>query len=235
MADYSFTIGADGTVTAPETGAGTGIGSGLTDPDGNPQGENTDYCGAGKKLLLEEFKNKPRMEAFLCKLLDQVTQVEAALWDLFTLRGLEEATGTQLDGIGTIVGEPRRGRLDDIYRVFLRVRIMVNASDGKIEQLYDIVRTALGEDSIVRIQTGNTRITVNVDSDIDPIAPIDLMLILREAKGGGIAIQLVYTFSPDASTLTFDDDTTPGPEDNAQGLGSTTDASWGGDIASVIR
>lgn len=56
---------------------------------------------------LAEFVGKPALEALIRALFPPINTLDGALEQLTTLRWLDTASGAQLDGIGTIVGQPR--------------------------------------------------------------------------------------------------------------------------------
>lgn len=225
--------GTDTTPTAAATGDCPAVGSGLTDATGAADGQNLAHCDDGLSKLLAVFKDKPRLESMICAFLDQAQEAENAMWELFTERVLNVAEGVQLDGLGDIVGEPRKGRTDDVFRQFIRVRIKVNRSNGKLGELYEILLLALGEAAIIRIRDRYPAgMDVNIDSDIGSLDPADLLDILLDAKGAAIALRLIYSYSDSDETFTFD--TVPGSSDNATGFGSTTNGAWGGDLGSVL-
>lgn len=233
--DAEYTL-AGGTAPEPEptTGAGSAIGSGLTDPAGAALGMVEDHCAEAIARLLHQFHGKTRLENLVCVFGDQVQAAEVAFWELFTERTLAAAVDAQLDGIGDIVGEPRKGRTDAVYRTAIRVKILANRSDGKVETLYLIVLTALGAGTVVTIDESDMALHVVIDTAMVDFTAAEMFYFLRLAKMDGVRLEMTYTFSDPGEGFTFDDDTTPGPEDNAQGFGSTTDASWGGELSSAI-
>lgn len=217
----------------PETAEGLPIGSGLTGPDGAALAAKLDHCPEGLTRFLEVFKDKPRLETFLCIFLDQVQLAENALYELFTERTLDVAVGVQLDGLGDIVGQGRQDQTDGVYRRFIRVRILVNRSDGKLEQLYEIVILAMGNDPVVRIHEHYPAgMVVHVDTPLEDLTGLELFGILHDAKGGGVRLFLVHTYSPSDETFTWSMGDTA--QDNGTGWGSTTNGAWGGDWASII-
>jgi hypothetical protein len=214
----------------PEGGAR--IGSALTDTLGFPLDATLDHCPAGLERLLHQFKGKPRLEAFICVFLDQVQLAENAFWDLFILRTLDQSEGAQLNGLGRIVGEARQDRTDSVFRRFIRVRILVNRSSGKLEELYGIVSAAL-DGAVARIQEHYPASEiVHVDSTLGDLPPESLYRILFQAKAGGVKLFLISSYSEEAATFIWDTD--PPGTDNGTGWGSTTNGTWGGDWASII-
>lgn len=192
---------------------------------------NLAHCAEGLSHLLHQFKGKPRLEAMVCVFLDQIQELENAFWALYTERTLEEAEGVQLDGLGAIVGEAREDRTDAVYRRFIQVRILVNRSNGKLEELYQIIQAALDTPTVQIQEHYPASEIVHVSSLLGDLSAEDLFRILAAAKAGAVRLFLGYVFSDTAATFTWGLDAGP---DNATGWGSTTDASWGGDWASII-
>lgn len=92
----------------------------------------------------------PNLNAILAALLRPLQVVENVFFDVIRARLLGHATGTQLDAIGRLVGEDRLGRLDDeVYRKAIRLRITVNGSSGRPEDLIKITRQWLGNEAAI--------------------------------------------------------------------------------------
>ena len=68
--------------------------------------------------------------------------------DTLSERDPGEASGDLLDLLGEIVREPRQGRDDDAYRIYLYIAIQRKRSNGSIEALNEILRAIMGEDFI---------------------------------------------------------------------------------------
>jgi|SRR5262245_58163108 len=102
-----------------------------------------DHVARGVSRLIERYR-KPRTSALLASWLDEVQQAEDALWQLLVERWVTTAVGVQLDVLGRIVGEPRRNRDDDTYRIWISARNMVTRSSGKTTEILAIARTLAG-------------------------------------------------------------------------------------------
>jgi len=98
-----------------------------------------DHEEQGLDLLLVQFKDKPRLEAWLRVYLRQVQLLDAAIYDVLVKRMIDSAHDAQLDTIGQIVGERRLGKPDDEYRVFIRTRIVINRSTGTAPDLLAVL------------------------------------------------------------------------------------------------
>jgi hypothetical protein len=196
----------------------------------------SDHRARGLALLLQQFHGKARIESLLGVPLDQIQELEDALWSLLAGRALSTATGIHLDGIGAIVGENRGGLGDEPYRALIRARVVANRSDGHPDELLRIARLVSGVDvtlalteyppaSLV-IEAGNP-----LDSYTDALAAIVIRL-LGQAATGGVRVFFVWDAEPDATSLVFADTTIDA--DDPQGLGDNTDANVGGDVATVL-
>lgn len=93
-----------------------------------------DYVSRGTALLIERYR-LPRLSALLGAWLAEVQTVEDVLYALLT-----EGLTRQLDVLGRIVGQPREGRSDAVFLLWIRARVLVNRSSGRAPQLYAIVR-----------------------------------------------------------------------------------------------
>ena len=71
--------------------------------------------------------------------LNKVQEIEQLLFDVLDKFVLGVAVGDQLDILGKIVVEGRNSRNDDNYRRAIRAKILVNNSNGTIEELLAII------------------------------------------------------------------------------------------------
>lgn len=100
--------------------------------------ENANHVAEAAALLTERFRSKPVIQAFLAGHVRQLQELEGVFFDIIDTRLLATAAGIQLDTIGRLVKEPRRGRSDDIYRNGIGIKIRVLRSKGRITDIIDI-------------------------------------------------------------------------------------------------
>jgi len=98
--------------------------------------------------LVEQFKNKPLIKSLVTAWVNQIQDIENMYYELRTERQLNNAVGVQLDGLGNIVGEKREGKDDDEYRNAIRVRILINKSNGTTENIYAVMKAFLNIDNV---------------------------------------------------------------------------------------
>jgi hypothetical protein len=85
--------------------------------------------------LLTDRYRQPRISALLAAWTAEVQALELAFWDLLTKRSPATAEGAVLDLLGKVVGQPRDGRTDEQYRLWIAARVLVNQSSGLAGQL----------------------------------------------------------------------------------------------------
>lgn len=118
---------------------------------------------------------------------------------------VETAEGTQLDGIGQIVGQLRETTDDEAYRLRIKVRIAINRSGGRTEDVLQTLAIILpaGSTQALREEFPAAFTIRLAGTDHDSVAA-EWTRILGELKGAGIAARLEYTRTSPAGTFTFD-------------------------------
>lgn len=159
----------------------------------------TDHAEKGVARLIERYR-KPLVSALLASWLGEVQEAEDALWQLLE-RTVTDAEGNALDVLGRIVGQPREGRVDDVYRVWVAARILVSQSSGKPEQLISIAKKLAGG-AVIRLEEYYpASFLVRIQTAIDETTGNQIATLLQRAKGGGIAMHT--TWSAEANGLAF--------------------------------
>jgi hypothetical protein len=76
-----------------------------------------------------------------------LADIDAALRDMGQY-GLNAVKGQLLDRIGKILAEPRNGNGDDLYRILLRLRIMLNTTKGTINDVIKVIKFFYGSEVV---------------------------------------------------------------------------------------
>lgn len=131
--------------------------------------------------LLEQFKDKPNIEALLKGWMKGVQTTEDSLFDLLNNRSIQTAFGIQLDYIGKIVGIKRGGRSDTSYREAIQLQILINTSEGTPDDILEIL-SLITNATIVKsfphypvggnLYTNGTTIPSTLASTLTKAAPI---------------------------------------------------------------
>lgn len=200
--------------------------------EGAPYEYTASHGAAAVELLLTQFRGKPKIEALLRSLVAPYNRIENALWQMVTrVIPLDSAEGGNLDLWGRILRAPRRGLTDDQYRVRLQVRMLALRSNGKIEEIYAILRAALGDTVSVTIYDAPpATLVVDIGEPLSSDAWTYEDTIVA-AKAGGVRLVFVTNPAADAEVFTWDDGS--GLDGATLGWGSAVTSTTGGVWASA--
>lgn len=197
-----------------------------------------DHEGKGVSRFIEQYKNKPRMEQFLRAFLIEIQALEDALQDVYTQRWLDNATGAQLDVLGKIVGQYNPDLDDDGYRILIRARIAVNRSNGKADEIMDILLLmgqSFPETPIMHwVESYPASYALYMMSDIGTDISPDLIwgLMLDHADAAGVDASFVFGYSAAADLFRWSSSTGSVDADGS-GFASSATASQGGVMTST--
>ena len=163
-----------------------------------------DHVKAALARLPEQFKRKPKLRALIEALAKPAQAIEDAGQQLLG-HSVDTAVGVYLDAIGKIVGQPRNGLTDeDLYRRYVRARIMTNRSRGTVDDLIRVARLVV-HDTAARVRIRPFRVASLVaaidDAAVSPAVADILIDFLRSAASAGVRV--VLSTSPAAPAATF--------------------------------
>jgi hypothetical protein len=163
---------------------------------------NTEHVADAMARLLEQFKNQPNLEDLFECLLTPNQTAEDLLYDLYTLRWLDTAEGVHLDNLGEIVGQPREGRTDSVYRLWIKARILLNRSTGKGDDLLQLMQIVATDANLNLTEQYPAGLLVEIwELDSNAQAVYDL---LHAAKAAGIRLHFTYSTLPVTDLFTYD-------------------------------
>lgn len=197
-----------------------------------------DHIDLALDRLLEQYKGAENVNAIISVLAERAQAIEDAINDIDSGRRLDGAYGAQLDGIGELVGQPRNGAEDSLYRLFLIGAIAKNNSNGTLRTLTGIAQTLLQADSVF-VQTpnspGHDRLLALAQLSLGIGSPkTDLMYlpaiqsIIQASMPAAVALSDMVLFD---STGAF---SMAGPQPWVRGFGSINDPTVGGAFASLL-
>lgn len=155
--------------------------------------------------LPQQWQSAPLVQGLLTALVSPMQDIENALQQLLTLYNISESYGIQLDMIGDVVVQPRGGLTDAVYQLYLYAKIAANISAGTTEQLINLTKLVLNDDTftIAVITEGVAACSVNVyGPDVPATATITvLFMFLQQAVKAGVHLYLTYENAPDSQTF----------------------------------
>jgi len=146
------------------------------------------------------------VQKLLSVLLAPIQALEAVAWDVINLRILDNASGDGLDQLGAIVGESRDARSDTDYRAAIRIRIRVNRSQGKAEDVIAVATLAAVNSTPAYTESypAGWEVVIN-----NLPGGLQIARLLGLTKAAGTAGILSYTDSASAGMRWVNDGDTP--------------------------
>lgn len=152
--------------------------------------------------LLTQFKGKPVFEQVLRSYAAQAQELELVFWQLAVLTTIQYATGVQLDGLGGLVGEPRNGRSDEIYRAAIRSQIRLNRSFATIEEILAVLLSVAPRHYRLK-ELGFASLSVEPEEAILGDDIISMYTILNKVRAAGVRAELLYHGVAEAGVFTL--------------------------------
>lgn len=183
-------------------------------------------------LFIEQFQKKPRLEALARVFLDRCQELENVFWDIIEKRLIENAVGVQLDVLGKIVGQPRIGDTDDIYRLHIRARIRINISNGTPNDILEIAALLLQGARFSFDEYYPASFVIDV---LDPMLedPFFVWSLIGEARAAGVGHSLYFSDDDEDDTFAFAEGDIE-EDDTARGFSDDDEDDPGGSLVNCI-
>ncbi len=168
----------------------------------------TDHGDQAVDLLLEQYKNKPRLEALLRAYVSEVQAFEDAAWDVLILRLIDNASAEQLNVIGRIVGESRGNHIDALYRLFIAVRIRINRSQGHASDVLEVLfMLTEGSPAEARrfYEVWPANMLIEFTYPLDLPDPQEVFDRLFDTKAGGVGLIMITPTQDEAAQFWWSD------------------------------
>lgn len=172
------------------------------------------YVDRLKNDLLEQFKDKPRIEQLIEVLGIELQEVAVFFEELFTHRSLGEACGDQLDGAGSIVGMSRveatqwigeeniNGFLDDeTYRKYLIFKSLKNASNCTYQEIVSVLKMFWDGPLYYREDPSEPATMIFETEDLDGTSDTRSLFAMPQIRAAGVAMKLIAKASTKMPTI----------------------------------
>jgi hypothetical protein len=107
---------------------------------------------------------------------------------------LDKAKGILLDRIGKLVNKDRNGDDDELYRLFIRLKIILNTTTGSVNDIIKVIKFIFHSEVVHITQNYPAGITILHDGESPPI---DFNSIISQVVAAGVAYdtkELFYFF-----------------------------------------
>lgn len=162
-----------------------------------------DHAAEGIARLPTAFRDTT-VEDLVEALASSHQSLEDALEAMPTAMAIDTAVGTQLDGMGDVVGEPRNGSTDDEeYRLRIKARVRINRSGGSPEDIYGVLTLVVDETIALAIRE-EFPAAFRVLATGAAVENASLLVrFIGEAKAAGVTARLTYANAAAANTFTL--------------------------------
>jgi hypothetical protein len=186
----------------------------------------TDHEARALGRLIAQYRSAVNLRGLVSVATTEHQVLEDVFWKLF-IQNIDTAEGAELDVFGRIVGQPREGRGDPKYRLWVKTRVRINRSNGTVPEIVGVF-TALvsGTSPVIVTEEYPAALIVTLVSLTHEIDPVEASAILQKMKPGGVRAVLVSPTSTDLLAFAFDP--------NGAGFGDTNDPNTGGQLATAI-
>lgn len=156
-----------------------------------------DHVAKGLALLLQQWRSSSKVTGILATYLRIFQDLENVTWDVINSRMVDTAVGAQLDMLGDLVGEPRKGRNDIDYRSAVRLRIRVNRSQGRAVDVIDVATQGSGTPAIYREYPESLVWEVELNNSSSPVEVAKLLMQTKAAASRGYVIYTTWPVAAD--------------------------------------
>lgn len=194
---------------------------------------DTTVVADGIKLPIYDLR-QPLFTALLSTYLTQIQLLEDAAWSVYVGTMLPAAVGDALDMLGELVGQPRQGRTDEVYRLWINARVRLSTSSGTPVDILEIARAVLPATATMDlVEYFPGAFMLDVLGVLDVTTAQQLGVMLHEAKAAGVRIDFVYSASAAGETFTLGSAAVTPDIDVARGFADVAQTT-GGKLAGVV-
>ena len=174
--------------------------------------QKSNHVEEAQANLVSQFRDKAILEALVASYVEQVQQLENVFFELLEERSKDRSVGAQLDGIGSIVGEPRQSRTDDAYRLAIGARTILNLGNGTPEDIIRLIRALVGDKVVKIIESSPAHFDAFVSEPIFDVDAFRVSTFVQSAKPAGVRgiflwreTNQAFGFHDDPTAFGFDD------------------------------
>lgn len=190
-----------------------------------------DHEVLGQSRVATQFRESTNLIAYILNLLIEANNLEQVFFDINDGRYIDSAIGTQLDILGSIVGQERiyvSGVLltDTEYRLWLKARITKNHTGTSLEDIISQINFLINTSQIL-IVDGDARYSVSIGKILttEEQSVISSSGLLSKTAGVNGSYSTQYE---------YDDFFSLGNVPNGKGFGSVNNPLVGGKMGKLI-
>ncbi len=154
-------------------------------------GSTLGHVEVGLSRLIERWKNQPNVIAFLRSYLEEMQELEEAIWFVIFGRMPDYAEGDQLDQLGKIVGRRREGLPDELFRVFIKAQIRVNQSFGRALDVIEIIQIVESAAFLLTERPIASMLVRFLETTASGYVSQAIVSLVKAGRAGGVSLLVV--------------------------------------------
>lgn len=159
----------------------------------------------------------------------QLSELEEASLKLNRLYNIDDSEGDELDVIGGLIGQPRFGWPDNMYRLFIKARAVANSSTGTTNEVLTALEILTDSSSYIQVYTMAIDVCGNITAELAPY----IRQFMEDVVDAGVEILTVQYSVP--GLFGFSDETGTINSDDCGTFGDETDNSIGGNFSDILN
>ena len=116
----------------------------------------------------------------------QLVELDRCIDKMSDQYDLDRAKGIFLDRLGKLKDEPRNGNNDDLYRLMIRLRILLDTANGSIPDIIKVIKFLYGSEIVHIVPNYPAAIIIMHDGET---APVNFNSIITQVIGAGIGYE----------------------------------------------
>lgn len=193
--------------------------------------EINDHVQQALARFIQQYKGRPLTAGLMTAFVDQIQDLEDAIYGLDSERQLANAIGQQLDGLGEIIGIKRNGLDDATYLLFLYGKIAENYSDTTINSIINIINFVFQAQVVLMQEVFPAGLSIQVaGTPLNPALFNIAVALVQAAMGAGILL----VFIGGSSTVNIFRFFGPGVDGAINGFGDLFNPGVGGGFVSIL-
>jgi hypothetical protein len=163
----------------------------------------TDHQVRALARLISKYREATNVRGVVSESTAETQAIEDELWEMF-IETIDSAENAQLDVFGRIVNQPREGRDDPTYRLWIKTRVLMNRSSGTGSQLLAIFTALVSGTTFIHLEEQFPAALALKMGSTPSLLPIEANRILQRCKAAGVRALLELQNYPDGETFTLD-------------------------------
>jgi hypothetical protein len=195
-----------------------------------------DHASFAAANLLAQYTDATRLKDALAVLMGEVQNAEDLTYEMLAERSVYTAIGVQLDTLGVLVGQGRidpYAALDEIYRLFILARIMVNKSDGRWPQILAVLERIGIYEPIGAREYYPATIQTECTAVIDATYAAAIWEIVQDAGPAGVRWDFIWSTYSETDVFTLSSQVGTNETDIARGT-SNLAGTTGGRVCGML-